>query len=339
MAEFHGIAKQPVRRKINHLLPERRQNTVVSRLFALRITRRVRFVGNSSFLCGFGFSSFTHRPVNIGNQSSVSLKTGIARKLLVISAQPLTIRPMPKRTYYYGTRRDFLKSGSILAATALAAPYIGRAQGANDRINVACIGVGGKGESDSTHAFEAGGNIVAICDVDAGTLNKRDQSYRDRAGKESRTYDAKKYNDWRKMLSEMGKSIDAVTISTPDHHHGLAGITALKMGKHVYCQKPLTQTVFEAREMRRLAGEKKVATQMGNQGSAGSGLRRAVEVIQVGIIGHPKELHVWSNRPIWPRGLARPAGEDKVPDTLNWDAWLGPAEYRPYRTKVYHDFA
>jgi hypothetical protein len=245
---------------------------------------------------------------------------------------------MPKKTYHYGNRRDFIKSGSLLAATALVAPYIGRAQGANDRINVACIGVGGKGEGDSSHAYQAGGNIVAICDVDMGTLNKRDQTFRDRAAKEGRTYDAKKYQDWRKMFAELGKSIDAVTISTPDHHHGLAGITALKMGKHVYCQKPLTQTVYEAREMRRLANEKKLATQMGNQGSAGDGLRRAVECLQAGIIGGAKELHVWSNRPIWPQGIGRPEGEDPVPSELNWDVWLGPAPFRPFKKGVYHGF-
>src|SRR5678816_808515 len=126
------------------------------------------------------------------------------------------------------------------------------------------------------------------------TLNAKNKSLLDRAAKESRTYDAKLYRDWRKMFDEMGKSIDAVTISTPDHVHGAAAITAMRLGKHVYCQKPLTQTVWEAREMRRLAGEKKLATQMGNQGSAGNGLRRAIEVIQAGVIGDPKELHVLS---------------------------------------------
>lgn len=247
---------------------------------------------------------------------------------------------MPKKTYHYGTRRDFIKSSSLaLGALAMSAPYFARGQNANSKIRVACIGVGGKGGSDSQHAYEAGGEIVALCDVDSNNLNGKNKQFKDRAAKDSRTYDAKLYSDWRKMFDELGKSIDAVTISTPDHHHGAAGIMALKMGKHVYCQKPLTQTVWESREMRRLAAKKKVATQMGNQGSAGPGLRRAVEVLQAGIIGVPKELHVWSNRPIWPQGLARPAGEDKVPDTLNWDAWLGPAEYRPYKTKVYHDFA
>src|SRR6266699_2619559 len=246
---------------------------------------------------------------------------------------------MPKQTFNYGTRRDFIKSTSLLAGAAVvSAPYFLRAAGANDSINIACIGVGGKGDSDSSSAFDAGGNIVALCDIDSNTLEGKNKSLKDRSAKENRTYDAKLYRDWRKMFSEMDKSIDAVTVSTPDHVHGLAAMAAMKLGKHVYCQKPLTQTVWEAREMRRLAAEKKLATQMGNQGSAGDGLRRAVEVIQAGVIGNPKELHVWSNRPIWPQGLERPKGEDPVPANLDWNQWLGPAAFRPYKKDTYHTF-
>ncbi len=244
-----------------------------------------------------------------------------------------------KQSKYLLDRRTFLRRATLAAgAASLPFPYVGRVLGANDRINVACIGVGGKGSSDSSHAFEAGGNIVGICDVDANTLEGRDKRFKEAATKASRTYDAKRFKDWRKMLEELGSSIDAVTISTPDHTHGPAAITAMRMGKHVYCQKPLTQTLWEAREMRRLAKEKKLATQMGNQGSAENGLRRAVEVIQAGVIGVPKELHVWSNRPVWPQGLNRPTGEDPVPAHLDWDLWLGPAQHRPFKEKTYHDF-
>jgi hypothetical protein len=242
-------------------------------------------------------------------------------------------------------QKDLLNRRAFLGRTALAAgaaslpfPFVGNVLGANERINVACIGVGGKGDSDSSHAFQVGGNIVALADVDAGILNGKNKSFKDMASKASRTYDAKLYKDWRKMFDELGKSIDAVTISTPDHVHGVAAITAMRMGKHIYCQKPLTQTVWEARELRRLAKEKNLATQMGNQGSAEDGLRRAVEVIQAGVIGAPKELHVWSNRPIWPQGLARPEGSDPVPEGLDWDLWLGPAAHRPYKQGVYHTF-
>src|SRR6185503_4987388 len=149
---------------------------------------------------------------------------------------------MQKQTFFYGNRRNFLKSTSLLAgAAAMSAPYFLRAQGTNERINVACIGVGGKGDSDSSSMYGLGGNIVAICDIDSNTLNGKNKQLQDKATKDSRTYDAKLYRDWRKMFDEMGKSIDAVTVSTPDHMHGLAAITAMKLGKHVYCQKPLTQ--------------------------------------------------------------------------------------------------
>ena len=227
------------------------------------------------------------------------------------------------------TRRDFIKRTSIATSTAaLAFPYVGNVLGANDRINVACIGVGGKGDSDSSDAAGCGGNIVALCDVDSNTLDQKSKQFPN----------AKRFQDYRKLLDEMGKDIDAVTVSTPDHHHGSAALRAMKLGKHCFCQKPLVQTVYEARQMRKVAAEKKLATQMGNQGSAESGLRRAVEVLQAGVIGKPVELHVWTNRPIWPQGLDRPKGEDPVPATLNWDCWLGPAAERPYKKDVYHTF-
>lgn len=210
----------------------------------------------------------------------------------------------------------------------LAFPYVGNVLGANERINVACIGVGGKGDSDSSDAGSCGGNIVAICDVDKKTLAKKAQQFPK----------AKQYQDYRKLLDEMGKEIDAVTVSTPDHNHGVAAIRAMKMGKHCFCQKPLVQTVQEARIMRALAKEKNLATQMGNQGSAENGLRRAVEVIQAGVIGTPRELHVWSNRPVWPQGYDRPAGSDPVPEELDWDLWLGPAAERPFKKSIYHTF-
>ena len=227
------------------------------------------------------------------------------------------------------SRRQFLaRTTATAGALALSFPYVGQVLGANDKINVACIGVGGKGDSDSNDAGSCGGNVVAICDVDESTVNKKGEKYPN----------AKKFRDYRKLFDEMGNDIDAVTVSTPDHNHGVAALRAMKMGKHVFCQKPLTQTVREARLMRELAAEKKLATQMGNQGSAENGLRRAVEVVQAGVIGKPLELHVWSNRPVWPQGLERPDGEDPVPDNLDWDLWLGPAKRRPFKSKTYHTF-
>src|SRR5262249_2166408 len=162
----------------------------------------------------------------------------------------------------------------------------------------------------------------AICDIDNRTLNARARSFPK----------AKKYNDFRKMLEELGKSIDAVTVSTPDHTHAVAAMMAIKMKKHVYCQKPLTHSVYEARQLRLEAKKNKVATQMGNQGTASDGLRRAVETIRAGAIGPVREVHVWTNRPIWPQApliTARPKAAP-VPKQVHWDLWLGPSQKRPY---------
>ncbi len=214
------------------------------------------------------------------------------------------------------TRRQFLSRTALAAGVVTCAfPYVGRVLGANDRINVACIGVGGKGDSDSSDAASCGGNIVAICDVDTNQLAGKAKQF---AGKFPQL---KQYRDYRKMLEEMGKDIDAVTVSTPDHHHGVASLRAMKMGKHCFCQKPLVQTVYEARQMREVAKKKKLATQMGNQGSAENGLRRAIEVVQAGVIGKPLEIHVWTNRPIWPQGLDRP--RDKTRSRRTWTGMCG----------------
>jgi len=221
------------------------------------------------------------------------------------------------------SRRRFLAQG----AAAAAFPYIipRSVRGAAEKLNIAGIGVGGKGEVDL--GFCAGQNVVALCDADearaAGTIKKFPN--------------AKVYKDFRKMLEEMGKSIDAVTVSTPDHTHAVAAVMAMKMGKHVYCQKPLTRTISEARVMLEVAREKKVATQMGNQGHANAGSRRLVELIQGGVLGKVREVHVWTDRPIWPQGIGRPEGAPPVPKTLDWDLWLGPAPERPYH-KAYVPF-
>jgi hypothetical protein len=245
--------------------------------------------------------------------------------LAVRNASTQSSKLLTRRVHF--SRRQFIRTGAIGAA-AVSFPFIGRVLGANDKINVGCIGVAGKGDSDTDDTARCGGNLVALCDVDERHLNAKAQKFPQ----------AKLYRDFRKMLEEMGKSIDAVTVSIPDHCHALASAMAMTMGKHVYCQKPLTQTIFEARQLRDLAAKNKVATQMGNQGSAQSSLRRAVELIQGGLIGQARELHVWTNRPIWPQGLDRPEGQDTVPDYLNWDSWIGPAPMRPFKNGVYHDF-
>jgi predicted dehydrogenase len=239
-------------------------------------------------------------------------------------------------------RRRFLKSAAATAGagyfyTATAVSADRAASKPNEKVHIASIGVGGKGDSDSSQAGSIG-EMVAICDVDERNLNRKSAQFSS----------AKKYTDYRKLLDEMGKTIDAVTVSTPDHNHAPASIMAMKMKKHVYCQKPLTHTVFEARQMREVADKMGVVTQMGNQGSAESGLRRAVELVQSGIIGPVKEAHVWTNRPIWPqapRVMARPP-EKPTPEYLHWEEFIGPAPMRPYaeynfggrHAGAYHDF-
>lgn len=218
-------------------------------------------------------------------------------------------------------RRDFLKTGSLAAGSfALGAPALVRAQHLNSKLNIACIGVGGKGRSDTDAC--AGENIIALCDVDSGS-----EAYHTQTKKYP---DAKFYKDYRQMLDQLGDRIDAVTVSTPDHMHAIIASAAMKRKKAVFCQKPLTQTIYEARYLREMAHHNKLVTQMGNQGSASPGLRRGVEVIQDGLIGQVHEVHVWTNRPVWPQAMDRPAGEDPIPATLEWDTWLGPAPVRPY---------
>jgi predicted dehydrogenase len=234
------------------------------------------------------------------------------------------------------SRRDFLTTtafagaGFWIAGTAAADV---KSLAANDQINFACIGVGGKGRSDTADAARHG-NVVAICDVDEQTLARAAELYPK----------AKKYVDYRKMLDEMGKSIDAVTVSTPDHTHAPASALAMRLGKHCFTQKPLTRSIYEARRLGEIAREMKVATQMGNQGTAGNGLRRAAALVRAGVVGTVKEVHVWTNRPIWPQGHDRPKTEETPPAHLHWDLWLGSASARPFhhgttgRRGTYHDF-
>ncbi len=230
------------------------------------------------------------------------------------------------------SRRRFIGQSAALGAgvgfwTGIG-PQVNAQQSALQAPAAACIGVGGKGGSDTSHISEQGVSIVGLCDVDGGRLKKKGREFRD----------AKQFTDFREMLDQLGSKVDIVTVSTPDHTHATAAIRAMRMKKHVYCQKPLTWSIREARMMRETAKEMGVVTQMGNQGTSENGLREAVEVIRSGAIGDVSEVHVWSNRPIWPQGIGRPAGEDALPENLNWDAWIGPAPMRPYKQGVYHAF-
>ena len=229
---------------------------------------------------------------------------------------------------YRTNRRKFLQATTAAGVGYWAAGGIAprESRSALETINFASIGVGGKGNSDSDDAGRSG-NMVAICDIDENQLNRAAQKWPD----------AKKYFDFRKMLEDMGDSIDAVTVSTPDHTHAVASIMAMKMGKACFTQKPLTKSIWEARQMAEVAREAKVATQMGNQGTSETTLRTSSALIQAGAIGTVKEVHVWTNRPVWPQGLSRPTDEPSVPAEIHWDEFIGPAPYRPYHP-AYHPF-
>jgi len=188
----------------------------------------------------------------------------------------------------------------------------------SDTLNVACIGVGGMGRNDVRGISRE--NVYALCDVDAKIAAETAASYPE----------AKRYTDFREMLDKDAGTIDAVTVSTPDHTHAVAAMMALKLGKHVYCQKPLARTLWEVRELMSAAQQAGVATQMGNQGHAQEGTRQIREWIEAGAIGTVREVHYWTNRPIWPQGIERPTEAHHVPPQLDWDLWLGPAADRPY---------
>lgn len=237
------------------------------------------------------------------------------------------------------TRRQALAASAASLGYLYTAPAWAQPAGANGRLKVAGIGVGGKGSSDIDQAGEVM-EVVGLCDVDADNLGAK-------ARKWSK---AKTFSDYRKLFddAELLKNLDAVVVSTPDHTHALAALLAIRNKKHVYCQKPLTHDVYEAHLLRTEAKKHGVCTQMGNQGTAEHGLRRAVELVRGGELGDVAEVHVWTNRPIWPQApgvTARPSPAASVPKGLDWEAFIGPAPMRPYagpadkpRGGPYHDF-
>jgi len=227
-------------------------------------------------------------------------------------------------TTHSTSRRDLLKvaavagTGVLLPGCRLPEPGPRRPLRApGERLNIAVIGAGGQGDRDLRGV--SGENIVALCDVDD---RRAGRAYRDHE-------DARKYRDFRVLLDKE-RSLDAVVVSTPDHTHAVAAAAAMARGLHVYVQKPLTHSIHEARVLTELARRHGVVTQMGNQGTATDGFRRGVEVIRSGAIGEVREVHVWTNRPVWPQGVGRPTEVQAPPSTLDWDLWLGPAPSRPY---------
>ncbi len=219
-------------------------------------------------------------------------------------------------------RRDFIKnSGLTMAGIYIVPRSVLGGKGytsPSDKLQIAVVGAGGRGNSHVRAAAEQ--YLVALCDVDD---RQAARSYKENP-------DAKRYKDFRKMYDEMGSDIDAVMVATPDHTHAVVAIPAIRMGKHVYCEKPLTHNIYEARLMATEARKHKVVTQMGNQGASGEGVRQTMEWIQSGLIGEIHTIQSWTNRPVWPQGVKLPTEKEPIPAELDWDLWLGPAQHRPF---------
>lgn len=227
------------------------------------------------------------------------------------------------------SRRNFIKTTALAAAGFMIVPrHVLGGKGflaPSDRLQVAGIGVGGKGESDLTGVFKGGKSDIAfLCDVDD----------RRAANSVKRFPKAKYYRDYREMLDKDAKSIDAVVISTPDHNHAMQAMAAMQLGKHVYVQKPLTHDIYEARMLTEAAKKYKVVTQMGNQGASGEGVRKLQDWLDAGRIGKVHTVYCWTDRPVWPQGIKWPEIGTSVPSELDWDLWLGSAPYRPYVDKL-----
>jgi predicted dehydrogenase len=226
------------------------------------------------------------------------------------------------------SRRRFIKTAGTAAAAFTIVPrfVLGKGYRApSDTLYVAGIGVGGKGESDIRSFAESGkAEIAFLCDVD----DRRAAKSIERFPK------AKFYKDFREMLDKEHKSIDAVSVSTPDHNHAVQAHAAMQLGKHVYVQKPLTHDIYEARILTEAAKKYKVVTQMGNQGASGDGVRQLREWYNAGIIGEVHTVYVWTNRPVWPQGIPWPTEKSQVPKELDWDLWLGTAPYKDYVEKI-----
>lgn len=227
------------------------------------------------------------------------------------------------------SRRNFIKTTALAAAGFMIVPrHVLGGKGflaPSDRLQVAGIGVGGKGESDLTGVFKGGKSDIAfLCDVDD----------RRAANSVKRFPKAKYYKDFREMLDKDSKNIDAVVISTPDHNHAVQAMAAMQLGKHVYVQKPLTHDIYEARMLTEAAKKYQVVTQMGNQGASGEGVRKLQDWLEAGLIGKVHTVYCWTDRPVWPQGIQWPATGGNIPPELDWDLWLGTAPHRPYVDKL-----
>ena len=229
-------------------------------------------------------------------------------------------------------RRNFLQTAAVAALGIQIVPrHVLGGEGhtpPSERLNLASVGVGGMGGSDIGSLSQGPINMIAVCDVNE----------RNRNAAAARFPGAKTFADWRQLLDQLDKKIDAVSVSTPDHMHAPVSMSAIHRGKHVYCQKPLTHTLYEARQIAAAAREAKVVTQMCIQAHSTIEYRMATELIQGGAIGKVKAVHSWSDRPSWPQGRPRPKGQNPVPKELDWDLWLGVAPKRPFVAGAYAPF-
>lgn len=228
------------------------------------------------------------------------------------------------------SRRTFIKTAALTTAGITIVPRSVLGRGfipPSDRLNIAVIGGGGKGYSDAVNAWDNGNaTIAAICDVDWNMASRAFEKFPN----------AKKFKDYRKLFDAV-KDIDAITVSTPDHTHAVITKAAMDRGMHTYVQKPLTHNIYEARVLTETARKQKVVTQMGNQGASGPGVKQMIAWFDEGIIGNVHEVQVWTNRPVWPQGITTPTDKPTLLDGLDWDTWIGPAEWVDYHP-LYHPF-
>ena len=231
------------------------------------------------------------------------------------------------------SRRNIIRAGVVTGAAVgagfVAYPFVRRAAAPTrpavrsryGPVRVAFVGVGGKGGTNLHNVASLGARVVALCDVDQTFLARRAEFHPD----------ARQFADFRRMLADMHDGIDAVVVSTPDHTHAVVALEAVRRGKHVYCEKPLTHDIYEARVLADAARAHRVASQMGNQGHADDALRQQVDWVRAGAVGDVREVHAWTDRPIWPQGVERPTQElPQPPVEIDWDLWLGPAPRRPW---------
>jgi len=233
------------------------------------------------------------------------------------------------------TRRWLIGAGAAAAASLLTQESLANSAPSTakpgDRLNVACIGMGGRMDSLVREISQGlGQNVVALCDVDSNQIANTVRNVGDVLKS------AKVYSDYRKLLANEKKNIDAVIVATPDHWHVPICTAVIHAGKHIYCEKPLAHTVGEARHLRELSRKSNVVTQTGNQGSASDNMRRCIELIQAGMLGQVREVHIWHPTHGWPSGVDRPEGEDPIPAGFDWNFWLGSAPPRPYKKDAYH---